>query len=264
MEQSAKEIVYFILTVTAVILLLVVAIVSLLLVSRNRRLKHSNEILTMNAEFQQELNQTKHEVMELVWNDVSTELHDNVGQTLTLALLNLNQIKENDYGQVMVTREIISQAMQEIRDVSHMLSKDYWTQFTLKDSLALLEQQLQKLKSIKTSFTVPVEINFLGKDKEILVFRVIQELVNNSLKHAKANSILLNINYSQDNLSLDYSDNGTGLMDQSLNKSPGLGLNSIKTRMELCSASWKINREKGEGFHFEALIPIRRNSNETN
>jgi two-component system NarL family sensor kinase len=253
MEESAKDIIFFITTVTVVILMFVVLVVGLLLVSRNRRLKHANQILEMNASFQSELNTTKHEVMEQVFSDVASELHDNVGQTLTHALLTLNRTAETTPGPVTETREIIRQVMQEIRELSHRLSPDYWKQFNLEQSLSILEKQIQR-SGLKAEFRIAPEVAYLDSEREILIFRVIQELIQNTLKHSGAGSITLQIWPEADHLAMVYSDNGKGIPAD--HDSKGLGMRSINTRMQLCNATSKIISESGGGFVFEAHIPI--------
>ncbi len=255
MEKASENISYFIIATTLVILICVIGLVSLLLLSRNRRLKHVNDVLKLNADFQKELDTTKHEVMEQVFSDVSGELHDNVGQTLTLAVLNINRMKDDESGLVNETREIIRQAMQEIREVSHMLSSDYWNKFDLRESIQTLEMQLIRLKSMRTDFTFVEEFPNLGKEQEVIIFRVIQELINNSLKHSKANMILLNIDYKEDCLIINYHDNGIGISDTSVS-SNGIGMSSIKSRMNLVNAKWDIKSNKENGFQFLATIPI--------
>ncbi len=255
MEKSSQEIIFFIAVITFVILLFVLALFSLLLISRNRRLKFKNDTIKITAEFQKTIDTTKHEVMEQVFSDVSGELHDNVGQTLTLAVLNINRMKDDESGLVNETREIIRQAMQEIREVSHMLSSDYWNKFDLRESIQTLEMQLIRLKSIRTDFTFVAEFPNLGKEQEIIIFRVIQELINNTLKHSKANMIRLNIDYKEDCLIINYHDNGIGISNTSVS-SNGIGMSSIKSRMNLVNAKWDIKSNKENGFQFLATIPI--------
>ncbi len=262
MEKSSEEILYFIGATTVVIALFVITIMSLLLVSRNRRLKYINVLLKKDAEFLEKLNLTKLEVMEQVFADVSVDLHDNLGQTLTLAILKLNEIETDNSIQINETQGILRHALREMREVTHMLNRDYWKQFSLGESLKILENQISRLRGINISFkindttAIEREKTDLEKNNEILVFRVIQELINNSLKHSKADLISLKIEYEIGQLKLLYKDNGVGLKYPTSDKSSGLGMSSIKTRMNLCKAEFEIKDTNGSGFTFQATIPI--------
>ncbi len=260
MDTPVSSIVFFVALSTVVLLVLAGMVVNLLLISRNRRLKHRNEVLEMKTSFEKELMKTQVEVAEHTLNDIARDLHDDVGQMLTLSIIQLNNLKDEHAptSSVDQVRETVQSTLHSVRSLSKTLSNDYITSFGIRDSLNRLFERLNKQRMIKAELSFPDEVVFHSKPSELFVFRIIQELVSNTLKHAGATKIYTGIIEVGDVIEIDYRDNGKG-MDIELLKSgtlkSSLGYVNIFHRVEMLKGNITIPEISSEGFYFRFSIP---------
>lgn len=257
MEKSNSHIVFMIIASVGTILLMLFVVIDLFLRYKNKKLKHRNELLDLNSKFEKEILTIKNEVTEQVFNDISSELHENICQTLSIAVFQINHSEQNtgkidDF--VTNARNTISQAIDEIRNLSHSLSGDYWKNFDIYKYLKSLGERLKITKSIIANITISPYIEFDSKDNEIIVIRILQELVNNSIKHGKASIIDILIERGTTGIKLVYKDNGVGFIENK--DSDGMGMLLIKQRLSLLKADGQIKFENQNGFWFESNIPI--------
>lgn len=254
--ENQKDIFFIVITSSAVILLLIFALADLLLIGRNRRLRHRNELLELNVQYEQELLVARHEATEEVFNDVAAELHDNIGQTLTLAVIHLNRMEMDNTGpaeQLNETRDIIRQAMQDIRQLSHHLSSNYLLHFSLAYNIGRLRERLTRMDSYSLDFDIRDTPAFASRNHELILVRILQELISNTLKHAQASHISLRVGPEAAGVRLYYTDNGIGFNDAV--PSEGMGVRSIRQRLHLLNATWEYRGIPGKGTVLEALIP---------
>jgi signal transduction histidine kinase len=255
-EKSA--VIYIVIIATVVLALLVAGLLVLMLAGRNRKLKFVNERLEMETHFQEELMKTQVEVADSTLNDVASELHDNIGQMLTLTLMQLNRITLPEaQPQVRETYEVVQQAINELRSMSKDLSSDYIKSLNLKESLQRIFDRIGRSGLVVAEMHFPEHIYFHTKDKELILFRMVQELINNSLKHAQATEMLLSVLAEGDEVKLEYKDNGLGFEYKEGEMKNGLGLSSIMKRAKLLKASHvKISTAPNHGFKFNLNIPM--------
>lgn len=237
--------------------LMIFVMFDLILSHKNKQLKLKNEMLDLSLKFEREILEVKNEVTEQVFNDISSELHENICQTLALASQQINHSEQingplNEH--VSNSRNSINQAIDEIRNLSHSLSGDYWKNFDIYKYLKGLSDRLKITRSITININISPYIEFDSKDNEIIVIRILQELVNNSIKHGKASIIDLSIMREKSGIHLIYKDNGVGFSENK--DSDGMGMLSIKQRLTLLNAEGHIKSENQKGFLFESNIPI--------
>lgn len=257
METQTNHIVIIIIASVCMIALMLFVIVDLFLVHKNRQLKFQNELLALNSKFEKEILEVQNEVTEQVFNDIASELHDNVCQTLTLAVSQINHYEADNEipnHHVSASRETIRQALTDLRNLSHSLSGDYWMNFDIYSSLNRLGDKITTLGKIRYNINIDPDLSFDSKDHEIIVIRVLQELINNSLKHSSATLIDLTINQEEAGVHIVYTDDGIGYNNSKV--SEGMGLISIHQRLTLLKANWNFNSENHKGFRFESTIPV--------
>lgn len=238
--------------------MLVFALIDLFLRYKNRQLKNQNEKQALNQLFSKELLQVKHEVTEQVLKNISIELHDNICQTLTLAVLQLNNIELKNIldptENIITIRETIRQALGDLRNISHTLNNDYLKNFNIKEVLQILSTQIIKGTGLAIKYEMEPNVKFASKDQEIIIIRIIQELINNSLKHSKASCIELVIENTKEGFSILYFDDGLGFIPEK--PITGMGLYSIKHRLDLMKAKWEFKTSPGNGFLLTAIVPV--------
>lgn len=257
METKENNIVFIVVASVCMIALMLFVVIDLFLRYKNRQLRHLNEMLDLNSKFEKEILEVKNEVTEQVFNDIASELHDNVCQTLSLAVIHINHLESKDgaiHSYVSNARNSISQALNDIRSLSHTLSSDYWKNYDIYKYLKGLKDRIGITNSITVNFNIEPYIEFDTKDQEIIVIRVLQELVNNTIKHSKASNIDLSVTREKEGIHLIYQDNGVGLAET--NTSDGMGMFSIKQRLKLLNADWHFNHGNEKGFKLDSKIPI--------
>lgn len=201
----------------------------------------------------QELLHAKLEIQEQTYRNISQELHDNIGQVLSLAKLNINTIDLNNVSgtndKLSASKILISKAIQDIRDLSKSLNTDFISEIGLDNAV---NQQLELLKRTglyTTQLIVHGEVYHFEPERELLIFRILQELLNNIVKHAEASEIVVSMRYEKDKLIFEIEDNGKGfdMQTQQFYPNKGLGLRSIQNRIKLVGGVIRFESEKGRG-----------------
>lgn len=207
--------------------------------SRPGRQDHPGEDDMVRTDFQKALLKTQLEIQEQTFQTISQEIHDNIGQALTLIKINLTLINveksETAKKQVQETRSLVTKVIQDIRALSKILNTDFIKEIGLVNAM---QQQLGLIKKTglyKTSFTVEGSQSKFELDRELVLFRVFQELINNVVKHAEATKIAVSISYQQEKLTITIKDNGKGLDKQhlKLSNAKGMGLRNVQNRIKL-------------------------------
>jgi two-component system, NarL family, sensor kinase len=249
-----RDIVVAIVAATVVFLLLAFFIVAILLTYQRRRHQHTLEIADMKNKYEAELLKSQLEIQEQTLRTISQEIHDNIGQVLSLAKLQLYSMK-NDCSEadIQPTTELIGQAISDLRNLSKSLNPDRIADIGLMESIRHELHLLQKTNAMKTVLEVKGSMQRLPAEKEIIVFRIFQELMNNSIKHSKATVLKTCIDYQQHAFMLSVADNGEGFDDDSKS---GIGLNSIKSRAAMIEGVLHIKSEKNNGTHTSLTVPL--------
>ena len=152
----------------------------------------------MQSLFQNELLQTQLEIQEQTLKTISEEIHDNVGQVLSLAKLNLNTFEINPEKKLTDTKQLISKAINDLRDLSRSMHGDRIAELGLQQSVADEFQILENSGEFKTHLKITGELYKLPPQKEMVLFRIVQEALNNCIKYSKAKNIILELNYAAD------------------------------------------------------------------
>lgn len=226
---------------------------------QSRVLKHQQE----KGKFQQILLQTQLEIQEQTLKTISQEIHDNIGQTLSLAKLNLALEDEQQNGnniKVASSHQLISKAIQDLRDLSRSLHTDYVAEMGLIRSIEYELEMISKTGVIKTNLQVEGQQRKLDKQKELILFRIVQECLNNIIKHAEADKLLVTANYQPQELLITINDNGKGvdlsLLNEQGNAGFGLGIRNMDNRAKLIGADFSMTSTLGSGTTVKIKLPV--------
>lgn len=213
-------------------------------------LKRKNQLLLekqkMSVEFDQTLLRATLEIQEQTFTYISREIHDNIGQVLSLVRLNLNTLNNPaDEKKINLMDELMGRALTDLRNLSHSLDTDMirntgWIKATEKLLIAL-----EKTGSIKTSFFAEENLPTLGNEKSIILFRMIQESLNNIIKHAGATGIKFSARKKENTIVINIEDNGKGFDRNQV--IAGTGLQNLEKRARMINANLSINTIKGMG-----------------
>ena len=252
-----------------IFLLLALLFIIFIVFSIQRRRKMILEKKQMEYQYQQTLLQTQLEIQEQTLKNISQEIHDNIGQALSLAKLNLNTMPPtNDEAlqqKILNSKELVSKAITDLRDLSRSLDTDYVQEMGLQRAIEYELEMIKKTGTIETSMIVEGSMFRLEKQKELILFRIVQETFNNILKHAGAKTINVNINYG-DAFTLVIKDDGKGVnldpLNEGKNNNFGLGIRNMHSRAKLIGAEFNMNSGIGKGTEVEiVLLNDRKNEN---
>jgi len=192
------------------------------------------------------------EVQEEERNRIARELHDGVNAKLATVLLFVAQPSEKiDANSVSNS---IKEAMQISRRISYDLLPPTLESFGLKGALFELFEEIQEKSDIEITIELADEVDDIPQKKQLHVYRIVQESLQNSIKYAEATAIDLIANFNE-KLVIIYQDNGKG-MDFESTPQLGLGLKNIVARSEMIPALHEFNSELGKGFQTKLTIEL--------
>ncbi len=182
----------------------------------------------------------------------SKELHDGLGPLLSSAKMSLTALarEEHDAEQreiIANTTYVIDEAIRSLREISNNLSPHVLNDFGLARGVQNFIDKSAAMHDVKIRFTTNLRSERFDTDIEVILYRVICELINNSLKHAACTSINLSLSQSGTSLALDYSDNGRGFNPQAM-MDCGMGLSNISSRINSLGGTFEITSSKGKGM----------------
>ncbi len=260
-ETSENIILYFVLFSTITLLLLCSLV--LLIISRfsKRKLQFQNEMLVIKAQHEQDLLMAQLQVQENTFSWIASEIHDNVGQKLSLAKLQLNNIFIKEYNGQHQTLgdsiQIITETLDDLRDLTRSTSNEKIQQ---DGFLGLLKTDIERLNrsgSFHFKLVVTGEEYFLEAKFELMIYRIIQEVLNNIIKHSQATEVNFHLHYTTDKLKIEVEDNGKGFDEQEITR--GNGLSNIQKRAIHIGGVANIKSEKNKGTIVNINIPIYGN-----
>jgi signal transduction histidine kinase len=211
----------------------------LLLEERDRR----------EAALKEEVMNARMEMQEHMFKSISQEIHDNVGQILSLTKMNLNIVAfslEHD-DTFRTIKELVTKAMSELRDLGQSYHADRLVEQGLIHAIQHQLQQLEKSGLYTTTLTAEVDHVAIDRNKVIFIYRMVQEVLNNVIKHAAANRVDVVIRKEKDSYEISLRDNGKGFSRSGPDFKPGIGLSSIEHRASMIGAAANIYSEPGKG-----------------
>jgi len=248
-------------------LLLVGFIVTIFQLYQRKKLVQEKEMQNLRTAFEKELLQTKLEIQEDVLKNISMEIHDNIGQIMLLANINISMLQTLPMPDgapeiIKETKLMISKATDDISQLSRSLNSDRITEIGVFAAL-LYELRLMAQKGLFTiSIINDAELDGkqLSKETQLLVFRMFQEMCNNIIKHAQATEVAVSITEKEDGIILLVKDNGIGFdfKPSAGNSSAynGVGLRSLQSRVTLFKGNIAIDSILHEGTSISIFIPV--------
>jgi signal transduction histidine kinase len=224
-----------------------------------RHFEMKTQLSKMQQIFQQEILNAKLEIQEQTLNSVSQEIHDNVGQVLSLAKIQVNLMSEKphkDNETLASVKEHIGNALTDLRNIAKHLNSQFISHSTLEETISNQVEKINQLEFIQASFTVTGEELTIDNQKKLIIFRIIQESIQNIIKHAKASKVDIHLEYAQPHFHLTITDDGIGFDKEQLPpKSSGLGLQNIMSRAELIGGKASIESKIDKGTIITVSAP---------
>ncbi len=217
--------------------------------------------ISSRKKVQKELIQTILDTEEKERNRIAQDIHDGMGPLISAAKIYIQSLKDttDENKKAMLLQQVdglLADAARTSREISYNLHPLQLQTGGLKGALQQFITIIQKSDPIGISFTMDDSIR-LSQRLELSLFRVIGELINNSLKHSEANTIYIEIACAQNNLTLTYSDNGKGFSLQEVSSPDqlGMGITNIRQRILSFDGQVTIGSEPGKGMSLLAVLP---------
>lgn len=232
-----------------------------IIVNKSRQRKHQMEKTEMAHQYERAMLQTKLEVQEQALNQISQEIHDNVGQALSVVQANLTLLsagRTERPGEEVASKsnELLTKAISDLRNLSHALNTEHISRIGLEDAIRKEIDNIRSFHQIAFELEAEGEPDGLSGEKELMIFRIAQEAFANIVKHAHADCVKVILLYEPSDFSMSIIDNGVGFDTGDENEDAGIGLVNMHQRIKLIKGSIHINSEKGKGTHIKLSIPL--------
>ncbi len=225
-----------------------------------RQRKFQQERDEMKNRFDQTILKTQLEIQEQTFTHISQEIHDNIGQVLSLVRLNLSTFSHHvPDDKFEHTDQLLGKAIKDLRALSHNLQSNRIHDIGILESIRQLMTTLQKTGRYTTSLEIADSFTGIDKDTDLILFRMIQEIINNIIKHAAASNIDVQIEGDPSDTRIAITDNGVGFDTEKLKKTGhGIGLQNIFNRAKMIHATVEIKSSPGNGTTINLHIKPNR------
>lgn len=260
MLSDKTNIVIFIIVITAVILVLAVFVVTLIYLYQKNQLLHLKKINTLKLNHEKSLMAAQLEIQESTFQHISREIHDNINLSLSLSKLQLNTLNMLDErdaeNKISSSIDLISKSIHDLRHLSQSLNTDLIKSLGLINAI---EKEIEKVLLVglfKIETQIIGQAVFMEPENELLIFRIVQESLNNIIRHSEAKIIKFIIRYYDSYLDLIIKDDGKGFdYPSSHDQLKGTGLNNIKARTKILNGKAGIFSAPGQGTCIHLSIP---------
>jgi two-component system NarL family sensor kinase len=264
MSIEISEVVVIVAAGTSLLFLLIIFLLTLFFIFQRRQLATQQEKVALHAQYAREILQTQLEVQNNTLQQIAGELHDNIGQLLFVAKINLDIFADSlqpgeDREKIVEANEIVGQSITELRSLVKSFDSDFVKDFGLYESISNVIVRIRKTKKCQVEMNLIGKPYSLGYDKEIVLFRIGQEVLNNTLKHAHATNILVRIEYRSEKFIFCIKDDGCGFDFQPVAGGnillSGSGLRNMQRRTSLIRATFSLKTAIGRGTEIEITLP---------
>ncbi|MDC8004755.1 sensor histidine kinase [Aureisphaera galaxeae] len=259
---SDNQVINIILIAIGLLLLMAIAIVLFFYFSRKKIIKAELEKARLEIDHQKELLQATIITQEEERSRIAQDLHDAISSKLNVVSLNANFLTEKDittddankFGESILN--VTSTVLENSRRIAHDLLPPTLSKFGLEAALEELCDEVSESGKFEVRYEANYPMETLPSDEELHLFRVIQELMNNSIKYSEASQIDVALHKEDSVVRLAYMDNGKGFDINDAMNSKGLGMSGIKNRAAILKAELSMTSAPNEGIEVKIEKPL--------
>ncbi len=259
-ETISKEQILLIIYFTVIILFFIIFGIIFFVAFQRRKNKLLLEKLKAEQRYEDEIFKSRIEIQEQALKNVSWELHDNIGQLLSTAVMQINimstTIDANASEGLGDVRKLVGDSLQEIRNLSKTLNNEVIHNIGLQKSIQVELDRFEKLRFLKTKLTVTGDEFHIDPKDEIILYRIIQEFFSNTIKYAEASNLEVTLGYTEDALTITIKEDGVGFDMASVQANSGL-LN-MKSRAAMVKAKYDYKTAPGKGVLLTIRYPVKK------
>lgn len=257
-----NQVVYVIMLAIGLLALMSIAIIAFFYYSSKRVIKSEREKAKLEVDHQKEILQATIITQEEERQRIAQDLHDAISSKLNIVSLNANMLAEegipsdetNKIGASILA--VTTTVLESSRQIAHDLLPPTLEKFGLQAALEELCEELLETGKYVLHYSFNYDQGTLAADRELHLFRIAQELVNNTIKHSEATSIRLTLDSSESLVSLHYEDNGKGFDAFAVKNAKGLGVSGIVNRVAILDGNLKMDASPGNGIKGTIEISI--------
>lgn len=250
MEQDPSQIIFVIILGIILMLLMSGFIVVMVLFHRQRQFQSRQKIDHITAEYDKTVLSVEKEIREQTLVHVGQELHDNIGQLLSLIKLTLRHADEQ---RVAEAKNLVQETIKEVRSLSKAISLDWVRETDLKGFISTELQKISSLEFCETELHDTVGEILLDENAKLVLIRIIQECLNNAIKHASPSLVYIKLEELEGTIAISIEDDGIGFdVSQS---STGQGVRNLHTRMATIGGSVRITSVSDKGTKIQLCLP---------
>jgi signal transduction histidine kinase len=225
-----------------------------------RKIAHRQELMRRESEREKAVLQARIEEQERIMNLIAGELHDNMGQMLSVIDAHVLQAASDEQDErseaVGQLKRLTGRLIYDVQNISHLLNAEYIKGRGLTDSLHEELEYIKTIRKVQCLFAIEGAVVPLAPDKELVLFRLAQEAINNAIKHSKARTLLVTLSYEPSRLRLVIEDDGCGFDMAAANGRKGAGLLNMANRAQLLNAALDIRTSQGSGCRIALDLPV--------
>ncbi len=249
-----KELVAIILYISMFFIIVAVALIIFFYYSRKKIIQKELEKKDLAIRYQKEQLHAIIITQEEERKRIAQDLHDDISSKLNIVSLNSHLLTAPNLTEVEtaeITQNIIAlttKALDNSRKIAHNLLPPVFEKFGLNAAIEELCEEFESSKSVKTHYKNEIDFDDNDIDRHLHVFRILQELMNNSLRHGKATEIWISFTTKDGINNCDYEDNGIGFDSKNDENQKGLGMKNIDSRISFLEGTIKITSEINNGI----------------
>ncbi len=243
-EDTGTLILVLVAITILLLFLIVIAILFSVFIRRKNELLLEQQV--SQKRFEREIAESQIEIREETLRNISWELHDNIGQLLTLAKIQ-TQNSGGNQEQLDEAAGTIGKGLREIRALSKLINPEALKNMSLTEAIELELDRFKRMEYLTPSLKVTGAP--IGIDKKIgtIIFRIFQEFFTNTIKHSKATHLDVCITYTDNTLDIKAKDNGIGFNVVFAKAKKGIGISNMESRAKLIGADIKVSSKEGKG-----------------
>ncbi|RUT68867.1 sensor histidine kinase [Flavobacterium cupreum] len=249
-----KEIVAIILYTSLFFMVTAIALVIFFYFSRKKIIQKELEKKDLVLQYQKEQLHAIIVTQEEERKRIAQDLHDDISSKLNIVSLNSHLLTAPNLTEketFEITENIINlttKALENSRKIAHNLLPPVFEKFGLNAAVEELCEEFESSKAVKVYYKNEIDFDDKDIDRHLHVFRILQELMNNSMRHGKANEIWIAFRNDNQIKTCNYEDNGVGFDMEELENQKGLGLKNIDSRVSFLDGTIQINSQSGNGI----------------
>ncbi len=222
---------------------------------QRRKNKMLYEKFEAEKRYEQEIAQSRIEIQEQTLKNVGWELHDNIGQLLSVANMQLNMLARTAQAEMQTSvtdiKEIVASSLQEVRSLSKSLNNEVVDYTGLEESVRNELTRFERLNILDTSLETTGDPYSIPSKDAIIIFRILQEFFSNAIKHSRADHLHVQFNYNPGEVQIVVQDNGVGFDVEEAQKSSGLI--NMESRAKLIGADFELKSSPEAGTSLSLL-----------